>query len=405
MNDRLGLLLICIFPSLVFYTLTKDTKVDNRHTSEVILYVVVIFQLALPLAVGGRGEMLDHALAAIFSCFASFGMVRFIADRRCVRDGNVVPFYSMFSRWNVRDSRRRVDKQQQQQQQKRTRKEMQGLIAKWLTRGLFLVGLSVPTMAFFDGFLRVCLEPLQIPYMTLLLSTPPYAIPLRTLVYYSVAGLAFLMHVVVMPSFALLVVSLELVVRLICCPATLETRFYSVQEFVQRPPLFNKPWLATSIRELWSKRWHQMLRWAFRDIIYMPIRRALHCYPELGRAVGVMAVFLVSGFLHEYILMSMFGFQEYLRQPGIAGFQTLFFVLQGLASIISEKHPLRVPTWLARFLTWSFIIYTAPLFIEPFLRIGLHRDAEIPGYPRFLDKYLGQTVCPYGGRPDVNTLH
>ena len=148
------------------------------------------------------------------------------------------------------------------------------------------------------------------------------------------------------------------------------------------------------------RRWHQILRWAFEDIVYTPICQAFPQYPELGRILGTMSVFGISGFLHDYLLMAMFGYQEYMNQPGIAGFQTLFFLLQGVATLISKKSSIGLPIWIARSLTYLYILYTVPLFIEPFLHIGLHRDAEMPGYPRFFDPHM-DIVCPYGARPFV----
>ena len=116
---------------------------------------------------------------------------------------------------------------------------------------------------------------------------------------------------------------------------------------------------------------------------------------KLGRAAGTMAVFAVSGLMHDYILMAMFGLSEYARRPGIAGYQTLFFMLQGAVTIISAQDFVSMPKWMGSLLTWFFILYSAPLFIEPYLRIGLHNEAEIPGFPRMWDQYL-LPVCPYG---------
>ncbi|KAI9255754.1 hypothetical protein BDA99DRAFT_517535 [Phascolomyces articulosus] len=121
---------------------------------------------------------------------------------------------------------------------------------------------------------------------------------------------------------------------------------------------------------------------------------------QVGRALGTLGVFLISGLMHDYILAAMFGYSEYLNRPGIAWFQTMFFLLQGIATIISGQGIFRTPSILGGILTWIFILYTCPLFIEPYLRIGLHHDASIPGYPQSMDPYL-VVVCPYGPKMGV----
>ncbi|CDH50699.1 predicted protein [Lichtheimia corymbifera JMRC:FSU:9682] len=387
MLDRLGVFISCAIPSLLFYILTRQ---PDAKPSNVILSAIVVLQLVIPLAFNGGGEMLDMAVVAFFSCYASFGMVRYMADD----NEHVEPFYKVLGRWNDRK------KEGERHPQVRHNKEVSAIrkdAIGWLSHALLIVIISVPVMAFLDGFLRMCIEPLEIPYMTLLL-TAPHHIPLKTLIYYTIAGTAFLMHVVFVPSFIQLGYSIELLIRSVMgSQYTLRKRYDVVHTYVHSPPLFDRPWLSTSIHELWSRRWHQILRWAFEDIVYTPICQA---FPHLGRILGTMAVFAISGFLHDYLLMAMFGYQEYMNQPGIAGFQTLFFLLQGVATLISKRSSIGLPTWLARTLTYLYILYTAPLFIEPFLHIGLHRDAEMPGYPRFFDPHM-DNVCPYGSRPFV----
>lgn len=144
-----------------------------------------------------------------------------------------------------------------------------------------------------------------------------------------------------------------------------------------------------------DRRWHQVFRFAFYPIAYRPVRQMFK-HPKLGRAAGTMAVFVMSGLIHDYILMTMVGFHRYFTESRVAGFQTFFFILQGLATVVSSTFPpTPLPKWIARGLAWLFILYTAPLFIEPFLRIGLHYTARVPGYPQLFDPYM-DPVCPYG---------
>ncbi|KAG1805095.1 uncharacterized protein HD556DRAFT_1195250, partial [Suillus plorans] len=61
----------------------------------------------------------------------------------------------------------------------------------------------------------------------------------------------------------------------------------------QCPPSFDSPWRATSLRELWSRRWHQWLRRIFIFLGGNPLSLLF------GRIGGVMGAFLVSGFIHH----------------------------------------------------------------------------------------------------------
>lgn len=242
MLDRLGVFISCAIPSLLFYILTRQ---PDANPSNVILSAIVVLQLLIPLAFNGGGEMLDMAVVAFFSCYASFGMVRYMADD----EQRVEPFYKVLGRWNDR-------KKEGEQSQVRHNKEIPAIrkdAIGWLSHALLIVIVSVPVMAFLDGFLRMCIEPLEVPYMTLLL-TAPHQIPPKTLIYYTIAGTAFLMHVVFVPSFIQLGYSIELLIRSVMgSQETLRKRYDVVHAYVHSPPLFDRPWLSTSIHELWSR--------------------------------------------------------------------------------------------------------------------------------------------------------
>ncbi|KAG0171868.1 hypothetical protein DFQ28_000196 [Apophysomyces sp. BC1034] len=256
---------------------------------------------------------------------------------------------------------------------------------RWLARAIGQLLLSVPIMSTADGFLRVCTVPPE---------TATY-LDWRRLYYYTVVGFTLHLHVAIIPLLSRLFQSVVLVLTcLVPLPAVSQKLHRNLASFVQRPPLFDKPWLSRSVHELWSQRWHQIFRPIFYRIAYKP-SRTLFASPAIGRALGMFAVFLMSGLMHDYIMLAMIGRHQW-QQPGLLGYQTLFFVIQALASIVSVS-PLfpRLPSWLARLLTILFVICTAPLFLAPYLRIKLHLVAEVPGFPRLMDSYIGP-VCPYG---------
>ncbi|KAI9320452.1 membrane bound O-acyl transferase family-domain-containing protein [Dichotomocladium elegans] len=341
--------------------------------------------------------MIDLAIVATLSSYLVFGMIRFMVDRRRSSE-KTEPFYIVIRRWN------QGGKQQQQQQQQRDKTKVRLTEEKcirrirqdallWLLRGALVTLVSTVPFGILDGFLRVCNPPPDGPYISSFLEKG--YIPVRTLYYYGVCSIALFLHLAIVPTFMLLIYGLELSARSLLYPDSLEKHHLAVEEFVQRPPLFDRPWASTSIHNLWSRRWHRMFRWAFKDIVYLPIRHRLARYPLLRDVLSAMGVFVLSGLMHDYILLVMTGPHHYWTTPGVAGAQTMFFVLQGIASVISKEHGLKIPRWLAFLLTWSFLLHSAPLFIEPYILIGLNRIAWIPGYPRFQDPYLGH-ICPYG---------
>ena len=85
-------------------------------------------------------------------------------------------------------------------------------------------------------------------------------------------------------------------------------------------PGFDKPYLSTSVRELWGKRWHQvrkltaldslrsrlsvqMLRENLKTIGYHPVRelcRRRGVSDRVAQALGVFTVFVMSALMHEY---------------------------------------------------------------------------------------------------------
>ncbi|KAG1900364.1 membrane bound O-acyl transferase family-domain-containing protein [Suillus fuscotomentosus] len=67
----------------------------------------------------------------------------------------------------------------------------------------------------------------------------------------------------------------------------------------QCPPLIDSPWRATSLREFWSRRWHQLFRRIFIFLGGNPLSLLF------GRIGGVIGAFLASGFIHHLQLLPM----------------------------------------------------------------------------------------------------
>ena len=269
--DRLGLYGGCAIPSILFYLLTRNdttaTRKRQQYNNDLVLWSVTGLELALPILYDGKGgDQIDFAVNATLACFLSFGMAHFIRDRNTAPAGiTLKPFYDVLSRWNKRttnaNNEQKVESKDDATKQRQQEKEKEYDFAtmrrnsfQWLLQGCLQVLLTIPFMSIYDGFLRVCRDPLHEPYMQTFFNGGPQNIPLKTLWYYGNTGIALVGHVVVFPTFVLLWYGVELTVRVILFPSSLQARHKAAYDFVQRDPLFDRPWLATSVHDLWSRQ-------------------------------------------------------------------------------------------------------------------------------------------------------
>jgi hypothetical protein len=88
-------------------------------------------------------------------------------------------------------------------------------------------------------------------------------------------------------------------------------------------PIMNAPILASSLSDFWGKRWNL----AFRDLAHTFVFRP--SVSRLGIAGATMAVFLVSGIVHDVVISI----------PAGAGFglPTFYFVIQGAALLFERS--------------------------------------------------------------------
>jgi MBOAT, membrane-bound O-acyltransferase family len=132
---------------------------------------------------------------------------------------------------------------------------------------------------------------------------------------------------------------------------------------------FRYPIFARSLLDFWSRYNVWIHRWLKRHV-FEPIGHR-------GRrpALGILAVFALSGLLHEYLMV--------LAIPELVGRQFAFFGLHGLGALggtwLGRRYRTvvghRVPHTLAVTATLAFVLATAPIFIRCMDRfIDLHRD-------------------------------
>jgi alginate O-acetyltransferase complex protein AlgI len=91
---------------------------------------------------------------------------------------------------------------------------------------------------------------------------------------------------------------------------------------VAATPIMDTPARSRSLSEFWGRRWNTGFSIPARRYLMEPIAR------RFGTAIGVLAVFLVSGLVHELVI----------SLPAKAGYglPTLYFLIQG-GAIICER--------------------------------------------------------------------
>jgi Membrane bound O-acyl transferase family len=90
------------------------------------------------------------------------------------------------------------------------------------------------------------------------------------------------------------------------------------------PPLIDNPWVADSLHDLWSRRWHQLPRRMFFIYGGYPLS-----WLTGGSRVGIIfGVFLASGLFHELTI--------YTLGKGLDHNITLFFVWQAIGVILER---------------------------------------------------------------------
>ncbi|XP_074307444.1 acyl-CoA--sterol O-acyltransferase 1-like [Silene latifolia] len=138
-------------------------------------------------------------------------------------------------------------------------------------------------------------------------------------------------------------------------------------------PQFNEPLVSTSLQDFWGRRWNLMVTSILRPTVYLPTLNLASKFVgrEMGKLVGVMAAFGVSGIYHDLIFY-------YLGRETPTFQVSWFFLLNGFClcvEVIVKKYvggKVRVPRWISGIATVGFVIVTGVwLFMPPLLRAGL----------------------------------
>ena len=130
----------------------------------------------------------------------------------------------------------------------------------------------------------------------------------------------------------------------------------------QWPPLFDSPWLSTSLTSFWGQRWHQLFREYFVAVGSKPLGR------YLGRAGIVMGAFAVSGALHDTGLRGMGRGADTLPVAG-------FFLMNGVGVVMEhawkQATGRRVSGIIGWLWTFSWLVLWGLPIVDAWARRGL----------------------------------
>jgi hypothetical protein len=98
-------------------------------------------------------------------------------------------------------------------------------------------------------------------------------------------------------------------------------------------PQVDRPWLASSLRDFWGRRWNLMVPSVLRPAVFLPVRAILG-----SAAAGVLATFLVSGLMHELVFY-------YIMRCSSTSQVTAFFVLHGACAATEGWYAKRAGRW------------------------------------------------------------
>uniref|UniRef100_A0ACD5WQG1 Uncharacterized protein n=1 Tax=Avena sativa TaxID=4498 RepID=A0ACD5WQG1_AVESA len=108
---------------------------------------------------------------------------------------------------------------------------------------------------------------------------------------------------------------------------------------MQAEPQFDRPYLASSLRDFWGRRWNLMVSAILRPSVYDPVRAR-----SGSPAAAVLATFAVSGLMHEAMVYYL---SLRWRSDGV---MAAFFLLHGVCCVVEG--------WCAR--RWAARLWPAP---------------------------------------------
>ncbi|CAF2066277.1 unnamed protein product [Rotaria magnacalcarata] len=146
--------------------------------------------------------------------------------------------------------------------------------------------------------------------------------------------------------------------------------FYILLFNIRITPVFPAfPFVSTSLREFWSKRWNNLVKTSLQLISFFVIPKLIDPIKPMSKTIKSLFAYVLSGCLHEYLIWFISG--------KWSGKSMIFFSIHGLLVLleIKMKLPIRSNTFQGKLTGWIWTIgimfITSPLFFDPFIEAGL----------------------------------
>ncbi|KAG0707884.1 membrane bound O-acyl transferase family-domain-containing protein [Suillus ampliporus] len=127
----------------------------------------------------------------------------------------------------------------------------------------------------------------------------------------------------------------------------------------QWPPSFGSPWRATSLREFWSRSWHQLFRRTFIFLGGYPLSLLF------GRIGGVMGAFLASGLFHHVALHAIDPSSEMWRMLLPFGMMGVGVILERV--VVGNK----TGGWMGWMWTMFWLVLWGNVMVDGWARAGM----------------------------------
>ncbi|KAL8033481.1 hypothetical protein ABFX02_13G161700 [Erythranthe guttata] len=164
-------------------------------------------------------------------------------------------------------------------------------------------------------------------------------------------------------------------------------------------PASDEPYLSSSLREFWGRRWNLTVSSILHQTVYRPVWSAAAAVlgGDWAALPAVLAAFVVSGLMHEL-------FFWYITRVSPTWEMTMFFVVQGVCVVVEfgvkvalAGRKWRLPWFVSGPLTVGFVVATSFwLFFPPVMRNGA--DVRVIEEFRFVGELVKEKLMEYSMR-------
>lgn len=134
------------------------------------------------------------------------------------------------------------------------------------------------------------------------------------------------------------------------------------QDPAQWPPAFNAPWFATSLRDFWSRRWHQFFRQTFIVVGGRPLQVLF------GHVGYIFGSFLASGLWHYIAVLRLNFAVDMWCMMFSFGMMAIGILLENIFSRFTGR---KVCGWLGWLWTMTWLLIWGEVSVDGFLRAGM----------------------------------